>query len=407
MPLIPLLVVLAGLAYYLSRRRNDHDAIEDSPRVVVKGHTYSESIEMKKPRRVFEIRNACFVGSGYVGALTAIVLASKNPHIHFHVVDFDPHRIAAWNSDCLPILEPGVDELLNSINAEMSSVPLDETESEASEYQLVQRKRLPNISFSADVEGCIARADLVFLCVDNDTLRQSDGEDGLNMVHLESAVRTIARISTGHKIVVQKSTAPCGIVHWIGKELKSSSCTFDVLSNPEFITPGTAIRDLLYPHRVVIGHIVSEGMASAEAVNALKRLYTPWIPDERIVTTDAWSSELSKIAVNALIAQRISSLRSVKTICEKANANMEDIAQITGFDWAGGAPQMDESHSRSDVLCLIYLARELGLNDVAEYWRAVSRVNLQSRIALPSVPDAEPTQPLLDAKPEMEMVECV
>ncbi|GAB1198722.1 hypothetical protein APSETT444_008050 [Aspergillus pseudonomiae] len=202
----------------------------------------------------------------------------------------------------------------------------------------------------------------------------------IDLSRLEIAIQAIAQVSTGHKIIVQKSTAPCGIVPRLKKLLKetaSPSASFDVLSNPDFLVPGAAIRDLLYPPRVIIGHVFSEDM-SPEALTALKRLYSPWVPDDRIVTMDAWSSELGKLAANALLAQQISSLNSLSVLCESTNANINYVSETLGLSQRSGLG-FGGSNLQSDVLCLVYLARELGLQEVVDYWMAVLRMNEYQR----------------------------
>ncbi|PWY95007.1 UDP-glucose dehydrogenase Ugd1 [Aspergillus sclerotioniger CBS 115572] len=358
MPFIPLLFVLASLTLLFSRRK--HKAIEGAePRVVVKGHTYSDSVEETElqplPRKKVEnVRNACIIGAGHVGALTAAVLASQNPHVQFCVVDNDAALIAAWNSDRLPVFEPGLDELLVQ----------------------PRKRKLANLTFSTSVHAGVVAADLIFLCAETSSTITIDEKERLDLSQLEYAIRAIAQVSTGHKIIVQKSTAPCGVVQRMKKILRKSaspSASFDVLSNPDFLVPGTALHDLLYPPRVIIGHIFSEDM-SPEALKALKQLYIPWIPEERIITMDAWSSELGKIAANAFLAQQISSLHSLSAICESTNANINHITQTLGLPQRVGFG-FGSSHLQTEVLCLVYLARELGLQQVAEYWRAVLRMN--------------------------------
>ncbi|PYI12638.1 UDP-glucose dehydrogenase Ugd1 [Aspergillus sclerotiicarbonarius CBS 121057] len=380
MPFIPLLFVLASLTLLFSRRK--HKAIEGpEPRVVVKGHTYSDSVEETElqplpKKKVENVRNACIIGAGHVGALTAAVLASQNPHVQFCVVDNDAGLITAWNSDRLPVFEPGLDEMLfeeaPGLDLDASAVP---EESVASSSQPRKRK-LANLTFSTNIHAGVVASDLIFLCAETSSTITIDEKERLDLSRLEAAIRAIAQVSTGHKIIVQKSTAPCGVVQRMKKILRKSaspSASFDVLSNPDFLVPGTALHDLLYPPRVIIGHIFSEDM-SPEALKALKQLYIPWIPEERIITMDAWSSELGKIAANAFLAQQISSLHSLSAICESTNANINHITQTLGLPQRVGFG-FGSSHLQTEVLCLVYLARELGLQQVAEYWRAVLRMN--------------------------------
>ncbi|KAH8432065.1 putative UDP-glucose dehydrogenase Ugd1 [Aspergillus melleus] len=387
MPFIPFLLVLAGLTIFFSRRKYKaiEQSYEDSPRVVVKGHTYSDSVEeiqlqplpVTRPSKVEDVRCACVIGAGYVGTLTGLVLASQNPHVQFYIVDGDERLISAWNSDRVPISEPGVEELLFE-DAEIVSPEARaslEPESEFGEFvsQLPRARKLHNVTFSTNLHAGITPSDMVFLCLE--TRVGTDIEDTtVDLTHLESALLAIAQVSTGHKIIVQKTTAPCGIVPRIKKVLKetaSPSATFDVLSNPDFVVPGSALRDLLYPPRIVIGHIYSSDM-SPEAITALKRLYTPFIPEDRILTMDAWSSELAKIAANAFLAQQISSLNSLSVLCESTNADMGHVTRVLGLSQRAG---FGLGVLQADVMCLVYLARELGVPEVAEYWGSVVRMN--------------------------------
>ncbi|OJI88932.1 hypothetical protein ASPTUDRAFT_60728 [Aspergillus tubingensis CBS 134.48] len=381
MPFIPLLFVLASITLFFSRRR--YKTIESAePPVVVKGHTYSDSVDETElqpleSKKVEDVRSACIIGAGHVGALTAVVLASQNPHIQFSVVDNDAGLIDAWNSDRPPVFEPGLEEMLFE---EISSISLDASavlnQSIASDGSQPRKRKLTNLTFSTNIHAGVAAADLIFLCSEISSTITIDEKERLDLSQLESAIRAIAQVSTGHKIIVQKSTAPCGVVQRMKKILRktaSPSASFDVLSNPDFLVPGTALHDLLYPPRIIIGHIFSEDM-SPGALSALKKLYIPWVPEERIITMDAWSSELGKIAANAFLAQQISSLHSLSAICESTNANINHITQTLGLPQRVGFG-FGNSHLQTEVLCLVYLARELGLQQVAEYWRAVLRMN--------------------------------
>ncbi|KAB8238786.1 UDP-glucose/GDP-mannose dehydrogenase family, NAD binding domain-containing protein [Aspergillus alliaceus] len=258
--------------------------------------------KVTEPGTICEV---CFIGAGYVGALTAIVLASKNPNRCFTVVNKDDGLIAAWDSDQLPIFEPGLEDVLF----------VDGVHHERQTSEAPQRRRLQNIRFSTAMDKWIAAADIIFVCVDtplSETLDPSSGAVGLNHKNVKAAIRRIAELSTGCQIVVLKSTVPCGTVGEIEKVFESEAtpaASLDILSCPEFLAQGSTIRDLLLPNRLVIGHIPR----SAEAVGALKTLYE-WVSAERIIIMDAWSSELAKIASNAFIGQRISSINSLSTL---------------------------------------------------------------------------------------------
>lgn len=257
MPFLPILLVLAGLTFLFRRRR--YKAIEqgDSPRVVVKGHTYSDSVEeielpQLKSEKVENVRKACMIGAGYVGmyglwlvliqtrivanlfaqgGLTALVLASQNPHIQFSVVDSDARLIAAWNSDRPPVFEPGLEDLLFEPNDPPAlPTPSPSPKPEASQDEdclenssnstnhgelialLPRRRKLANVNFSTNMHEAVAAADMVFLCVDAPSSIMNGDKSDIDLSRLEIAIQAIAQVSTGHKIIVQKSTAPCGIV---------------------------------------------------------------------------------------------------------------------------------------------------------------------------------------------------
>ncbi|GFF81315.1 UDP-glucose 6-dehydrogenase [Aspergillus lentulus] len=401
MPFLPLLVLLAGITLLISRRRYKAIGGRESPRVIVGGHTYSESVgdeqSLTREGKIESIRSACIIGAGHVGALTAIVLASQNPSVQFRVVDDDPRLITAWNSDRLPVCEPGLDELVfEKDHAVASDKPKKQADHQLDIHQIdlcqPRIRRLRNITFSTNLHAGIAASDTIFLCVDSPLDHSSDDETpGLDLTNLKSAIRAIAQVSSGHKIIVHRGTGPSGIVPRIKKILKktaSPSASFEVLSNPEFLVPGTAIRDLLYPVRVIIGHIFSEDM-SPEALTALKGLYS-WVPEDRIVTMDAWSSELGKIAASAMLAQQTSSIQSLRAICESTNANITHIEQTVGALSTAGYGNGGWSLLR-DVGCLVYLAQELGLPEVAEYWRAVLRMDAyQTRRLAQRIADSLP-----------------
>ncbi|KAF7155369.1 hypothetical protein CNMCM5623_007440 [Aspergillus felis] len=383
MPFLPLLVLLAGITLLISRRRYRAIADRESPRVIVGGHTYSESVKdgqsSVREGKIESIRSACIIGAGPVGALSAIVLASQNPHVRFHVVDDNPRLITAWKSDRLPVCEPGLDELVFQDHAVASERPKKQADQRIEMHERVEDqpriRKLRNITFSTNIHAGIAASDIIFLCVDPPLDNSSDDETpGLDLTNLKTAIRAIAQVSAGHRIVVHRGTGPSEIVPRIKKMLKktaSPSASFEVLSNPEFLVPGTAIRDLLYPTRIIIGHMFSEDM-SPEALTALKGLYA-WVPEDRIVTMDAWSSELGKIAASAMLVQQTSGIQSLRAICESTNANITHIEQTVGALSAIGYGAGGSSLLR-DVGCLVYLARELGLPEVAEYWRAVLRM---------------------------------
>ncbi|PLN82375.1 hypothetical protein BDW42DRAFT_192998 [Aspergillus taichungensis] len=390
MPLIPFLLILTGITLFLSRRRYTAvGARVAPPRVVVKGNTFSEIAEKPQPkavesRKTDNVRSACVIGAGPSGVLTALVLAGQNPHVQFHVVDSNERRIAAWNSDRVPIGEPGVEELLFKEDAVLvdsikSHRKLQQTDQEALPGHFPpppRPRKLLNVNFSTNILGGIAAADMVFLSVDIPAITSTEGQQhDLDLSNLDTAIRAIAQVSRGYKIVVQRGAAPCGTVPYIKKMLKetaSPSASFDVLANPEFIFPGTMIHNLLYPPCVIIGHVFSED-SSPEALIALKRLYTSWIPEDRIVTMDAWSAELGKIATHALLAQQISAIHSLGLICKSTKADFNHVTRILGMTQPVGLGL--GASTPMEVLCLENMAKEIGMQDVSEYWGRVLGMN--------------------------------
>ncbi|KAF5858255.1 hypothetical protein ETB97_004662 [Aspergillus alliaceus] len=316
-------VVLAGVGFTLGWWQCDRTHSKRL-RLATTGkvHENIHNDDLQSDSKVTEpgtICEVCFIGAGYVCALTAIVLASKNPNRCFTVVDKDDGLIAAWDSDQLPIFEPGLEDVLF----------VDGAHHERQTSKALQRRRLQNIRFSTAMDKWIAAADIIFVCVDtplSETLDPSSGTVGLKHKNVKAAIRRIAELSTGCQIVVLKSTVPCGTVGEIEKVFESEAtpaASLDILSCPEFLAQGSTIRDLLLPNRLVIGHIPR----SAEAVGALKTLYE-WVSAERIIIMDAWSSELAKIASNAFIGQRISSINSLSTLCESAGANVHAVSDV-------------------------------------------------------------------------------
>ncbi|KAL3419049.1 UDP-glucose 6-dehydrogenase [Phlyctema vagabunda] len=324
-----------------------------------RGVSSSQSVETVDIQHVDRM---CFIGAGYVGASSAIVMAAMHPRIQIDVVDKKAELITAWNSKRLPILEPNLDDLL---------------------LRGCNNRRLPNITFSVDIQRCIKRAQMVFICVDTPSKNSKyKGCDDLDTAALNAAVIDISEAAVGHTIVVEKSTVPFGTAERIYKILETKArpgATFSVLSNPEFLAQGTAIHDLLQPSRIVIGWV--PGVHASRSVEALTRLYSKWVSPKRIVTMNAWSSELSKIASNAFVAQRISSINSLSAICEASGADVDDISRVVGMEPGTSSADLragfgySGSCLRKDVLCLVYLAKSLGLNEVAAYWRAVHDMN--------------------------------
>src|SRR6478752_5402502 len=304
------------------------------------------------------IKSICCLGAGYVGGPTMAMIAAKCPDIQVTVADMNEHRIAAWNSDTLPVYEPGLDAVVASAIGR-------------------------NLHFTTDIRTAIANADLIFVSVGTPTKSYGIGAGrAADLRYIESAARLIAEVSEGHKIIVEKSTIPVKTATAIKSILaaNSSSCaTFQVLSNPEFLAEGTAVTDLENPDRILIGgEVTPEGNA---AVEALVSVYARWIPRERILTTNLWSSELSKLVANAFLAQRISSINSISALCEATGADVDEVANAIGKDSRIGPKFLKSSVGfggscfQKDILNLTYLCESFGLPEVAAYWTSVVGIN--------------------------------
>lgn len=285
------------------------------------------------------------------------MIAAKAPDIQVTVVDMNAARIAAWNSDALPVYEPGLDEI-------------------------VRRTRGKNLMFSTDVEGAIRASDLIFVAVNTPTKTYGVGAGrAADLRFIESVARTIAATATTPKVIIEKSTIPVKTAETI-KEILSANgngVKFSVLSNPEFLAEGTAMADLESPDRVLIGgERTPEGEAAARA---LADVYARWVPRERIITTNLWSSELSKLAANAFLAQRISSINSISALCEATGADVDEVAHAIGRDSRIGPRFLKASVGfggscfQKDILNLVYLCEHFGLPEVAAYWESVVKMN--------------------------------
>jgi UDPglucose 6-dehydrogenase len=314
------------------------------------------------------IRSICCIGAGYVGGPTMAVIADRCPHIEVTVVDLNAQRIAAWNDtdlSRLPVYEPGLDAV-------------------------VARARGRNLHFSTEVDAAIANADMVFLSVNTPTKTRGVGAgQASDLRWIEASARQVAAASRGHTIVVEKSTLPVRTAEAVKAILAAAQGgsgdgkTFSVLSNPEFLAEGTAISDLECPDRVLIGG------EEEEAIEALAGIYGQWIPPERILRTNLWSSELSKLTANAFLAQRISSINSIAALCEATGADVREVARAIGTDSRIGSkflqagPGYGGSCFQKDILNLVYLCRHYGLEEVARYWESVVDLNTwqQHRIA--------------------------
>ena len=302
-------------------------------------------------------KNILCIGAGYVGGPTMAVIADRCQNCKVTVVDINSERIAAWNSDNLPIFEPGLDEV-------------------------VKRRRGKNLFYSTDIAGGIKAADIIFVSVNTPTKTFGAGAGkAADLQYLEKTARSIVEYADSDKIVVEKSTLPVRTAQAMSRILQSNTknLNFPVLSNPEFLAEGTAIADLENPDRVLIGGMETpEGQA---ALHELVELYAQWVPRERIITTNLWSSELSKLVANALLAQRISSINSISALCEKTEANVYEVAAAAGRDSRIGPKFLHASIGfggscfKKDILNLVYLCEYYGLPEVAAYWEQVVLMN--------------------------------
>jgi UDPglucose 6-dehydrogenase len=303
-------------------------------------------------RRILNI--AC-IGAGYVGGPTMAVIADRCPDISVTVIDLNEARIAAWNSESLPVYEPGLNEV-------------------------VRRTRGRNLRFISQREGAaaVAAADAVFISVNTPTKTQGSGAGkASDLSYVEACARYIAEHATGHTIVIEKSTMPVRAADTIKRILATTphGGTFDVLSNPEFLAEGTAIRDLEKPDRVLIGG------EAPEAVEALAEVYAHWVPDQGILRTGLWSAELSKLAANAFLAQRVSSINAISALCEVTGAQVDEVAKVLGSDSRIGPKFLKASVGfggscfKKDLLSLVYLCEFYGLTEPAAYWQSVQDLN--------------------------------
>jgi UDPglucose 6-dehydrogenase len=300
--------------------------------------------------------NILCIGAGYVGGPTMAVIAKHCPQHRIVAVDINAAKIAAWQSDKLPIYEPGLKEIVLST-------------------------RDKNLFFSTEIERHIAEADIIFVSVNTPTKTFGEGAGkAADLQYWEKTARQILENSTSPKIVVEKSTLPVRTAQAIERILNSNGqALFDVVSNPEFLAEGTAIRDMEQPDRVLVGG--RETPSGQRAVQAVVDIYAQWVPRERIITTNLWSSELSKLAANAFLAQRISSINAIANLCEKTEANITEVAHAVGTDSRIGPHFLRSSVGfggscfKKDILNLVYLCEHYGLPEVADYWEQVIKMN--------------------------------
>ncbi len=297
------------------------------------------------------------IGAGYVGGPTMAMIAAKCPQYKVIVVDISAARINAWNSEKLPIYEPGL-------------------------YEVVKQVRGKNLFFSTDVEGAIKEAQIIFVSVNTPTKGFGEGAGrAADLQYWEKTARTIAKVSESDKIIVEKSTLPVRTAEAMSRILNANEkgIRFEVLSNPEFLAEGTAIEDLNKPDRVLIGsQLTPEGLKARDEV---VEIYANWVPRDRILTSNVWSSELSKLVANAFLAQRISSINSISALCEKTEADVSEVSRAIGMDSRIGNRFLNSSVGfggscfQKDILNLVYICQSYGLSEVANYWENVVLMN--------------------------------
>ena len=301
--------------------------------------------------------NILCIGAGYVGGPTMAVIAKNCEHHRVTVVDINKEKIAAWQSDDLPIYEPGL-------------------------LEIVRAARGRNLFFSNEIDRHIAEADIIFVSVNTPTKHFGQGAGkAADLQYWEKTARQILENSSTSKIVVEKSTLPVRTAEAMERILNSNNrgLHFDVISNPEFLAEGTAIRDMENPDRVLIGGRETE--SGKKAVQAIASIYACWVPRERILTTNLWSSELSKLVANAFLAQRISSINAISALCERTEADVNEVARAIGMDSRIGPKFLRASVGfggscfRKDILNLVYLCEHYNLPEVAQYWEQVVKMN--------------------------------
>ena len=301
--------------------------------------------------------NICCIGAGYVGGPTMAMIAKQCPDISVHVVDINEERIAAWQTDNLPIYEPGL-------------------------LEVVRESLGRNLFFSCDIDDAIQKADIIFVSVNTPTKTFGEGAGrASDLQYWELCARRIKEVSKNDKIIVEKSTLPVRTAEAMERVLHSedNKVHFEVLSNPEFLAEGTAISDLENPDRILIGG--HETKTGQDALNQLVEIYARWIPRDKILTSNVWSSELSKLTANAFLAQRVSSINSISALCEETGADVAEVSHAIGKDTRIGSKFLKASVGfggscfKKDILNLVYLCETYGLTEVAAYWQQVVEMN--------------------------------
>ncbi|MBU2975933.1 nucleotide sugar dehydrogenase [Zobellia sp. B3R18] len=307
-----------------------------------------------------KVNKICCIGAGYVGGPTMSVIASQCPEITVTVVDINQSRIDQWNDsdlDNLPVYEPGLKEI-------------------------VAKTRGKNLFFSTEVDKAIDEAEIIFISVNTPTKTYGKGKgQAADLKFVELCARNIAKVAKSDKIVVEKSTLPVRTASAIKSILENTGngVKFEILSNPEFLAEGTAVEDLLKADRVLIGG--DETPSGQEAKDTLSSIYAHWLPKERILQTNVWSSELSKLVANAFLAQRVSSINAISALCERTDANVSEVSRAIGTDSRIGPKFLNASVGfggscfQKDILNLVYISRSFGLTEVADYWEQVIIMN--------------------------------
>jgi UDPglucose 6-dehydrogenase len=310
------------------------------------------------------IKNICCIGAGYVGGPTMAVIAEKCPDIKITLVDSNPDKIAAWNGslDKLPVYEPGLKEI-------------------------VQKVRGKNLFFSNEIDKNIDESEMIFIAVNTPTKTEGEGAGmAADLKYVIACAKQIAKSSNSDKIVIEKSTLPVRTAEKLKEILYKEGkkgVNFEILSNPEFLAEGTAIKDLYKSDRVLIGG--DDTKTGQIAVKKLVKIYKRWISKSKILTTNVWSSELAKLASNAMLAQRISSINSLSALCNVTGAKTQELSKAIGMDKRIGpyflepSPGFGGSCFQKDILNLVYLSKFYGLNEVADYWYQVIKINNYQR----------------------------
>ena len=308
-----------------------------------------------------KIKNICCIGAGYVGGPTMAVIALKCPEIKVTVVDINKEKIKLWNHpnlDKLPVYEPGLSDVIS-------------------------KTRGKNLFFSTKIDQAIEDSQMIFMAVNTPTKTFGEGKGmASDLTYIENCARKISEVSKSNKIVVEKSTLPVRTAEKIKEVLSMNNdknINFEVISNPEFLAEGTAINDLFKSDRVLIGG--EKTKSGLDAVKSLYNIYKKWIPEAKILTTNVWSAELSKLVSNAMLAQRISSINSISSLCEKTGADIEEVSKAVGMDSRIGPSFLNSSIGfggscfKKDILNLVYISKYYGLDEVAEYWKGVVDIN--------------------------------